>query len=70
MREALAAKSPEALFYACAAVGIDRAVYPALLAEIRLLNDGFPGDVGEQVWLRGAISTASAARSFRALIKG
>ena len=70
VREALAAKSPEALFYACAAVGIDRAVYPALLAEIRLLNDGFPGDVGEQVWLRGAISTASAARSFRALIKG
>ena len=70
VREALAAKSPEALFYACAAVGIDRAVYPALRAEIRLLNDGFPGDVGEPVWLRGAISTASAARSFRALIKG
>ncbi|HZW16674.1 MAG TPA: DUF2336 domain-containing protein [Brevundimonas sp.] len=70
VREALAAKSPEALFYACASVGIDRAVYPALLAEIRLLNNGFPGDVGEQVWLRGAISTASAGRSFRALIKG
>lgn len=70
VREALAARSPEALFYACASVGVDRAVYPALLVEIRLLNDGFPGDAGERVWLRGAISTASAVRSFRALIKG
>lgn len=70
VREALAARSPEALFYACASAGVDRAVYPALLVEIRLLNDGFPGDLGERVWLRGAISTASAARSFRALIRG
>lgn len=69
VREALAANSPEALFYACASVGVDRAVYPALLTEIRLLNDGFPGDAGERIWLRGAISTGSAARSFRALIK-
>jgi uncharacterized protein (DUF2336 family) len=67
--EALASRSPEALFYACASVGVDRAVYPALLAEIRILNDGFPGDVGDRVWLRGAISPASAARSFRALVR-
>ncbi|HYD27197.1 DUF2336 domain-containing protein [Brevundimonas sp.] len=70
IREAMAARSPEALFYACASVGVDRAVYPALLTEIRLLNDGFPGDAGERVWLRGALSTTSAARSFRALVKG
>ena len=70
VREALAARSPEALYYACAAAGVDRAVYPALLAEIRLLNEGFPGDTGAAVWTRGAISPASAARSFRALIKG
>jgi len=69
VREALAARSPEALFYACASVGVDRAVYPALLAEIRLLNDSFPGDLGDRVWLRGAISPASAARAFRALVK-
>lgn len=69
IREALAARSPEALFYACAAAGVDRAVYPALLVEIRLLNDGFPGDQGAAVWTRGAISPASAARSFRALVK-
>ena len=70
VREALAARSPEALFYACAAAGIDRAVYPALLTEIRVLNDGFPGDTGSPVWTRGAISATSAARSFRALVKG
>ena len=69
IREAMAAASPEPLFYACASVGVDRAVFPALLVEIRLLNDGSPGDAGERVWLRGTISTASAARSFRALIK-
>ena len=70
VREALEARSPETLFYACAAAGVDRAVYPALLTEIRLLNDGLPGDAGAPVWTRGAISPASAARSFRALIKG
>ncbi len=70
VRKALSARSPEALFYACAAAGVDRAVYPALLAEIRLLNDGFPGDEGATVWTRGAISPASAARTFRALVKG
>ena len=69
VREALAARSPEVLYYACAAAGVDRAVYPALLAEIRLLNDGFPGDEGAAVWKRGDISPTSAARSFRALVK-
>ncbi|MFN3930751.1 MAG: DUF2336 domain-containing protein [Brevundimonas sp.] len=69
VREAMSAASPEPLFYACASVGVDRAVFPALLVEIRLLNNGSPGDAGERVWLRGTISTASAARSFRALIK-
>lgn len=70
VREALKARSPEALFYACASAGVDRAVYPALLTEIRLLNDGLPGDAGAPVWTRGAISPASAARSFRALVQG
>lgn len=69
VRAALAARTPEALFYACAAAGVDRAVYPALLVEIRRLNDGMPGDQGEPVWTRGAISPTSAGRSFRALIK-
>lgn len=68
VRAALAGKTPEALYYACAAVGIDRAVFPALLAEIKTLNGG-PSDAGiESIWLRSALSPASADRAFRALV--
>jgi uncharacterized protein (DUF2336 family) len=68
VRAALDARSPELLYYACTAVGIDRAAFPALLAEIRHLH-GAPGeDSGAAVWLRGAVSPASARRAFRALL--
>lgn len=70
VRAALSAPTPEALYYACAAVGIDRAVFPTLVAELRKLNNALPGDRGDAVWLRGAISQSSAGRSFRALIGG
>ena len=68
IRQALGAPTPEALYYACASVGIDRAVFPTLLAELRTLNHGMPGDQGSAIWLRGALSPASAARAFRALV--
>lgn len=67
IRGALNAGSPEAIYYACSAVGIDRAVFVAMINEIRLINDGAPGTYGAQVWLRGSISATSAARAFRAL---
>jgi len=70
VRAALSAPTPEALYYACAAVGIDRAVFPTLLVELRKLNDSMPGDRGEPVWLRGALSQSSAARAFKVLIDG
>ena len=70
VRSALAASTPVALSYACAAVGIDRAVFPTLLIELRKLNDSLPGDQGEAVWLRGSLSQASAARAFKALVGG
>jgi len=70
VRSALAASTPEALYYACAAVGIDRAVFPTLLIELRKLNGSLPGDQGEAVWLRGSLSQASAARAFKALVGG
>ncbi len=70
VRTALSASTPEALYYACAAVGIDRAVFPTLLVELRKLNESLPGDQGEAVWLRGALSQGSAGRSFRVLIGG
>jgi len=68
VRAALSAPSPEALYYACATVGIDRAVYPTLLVELRKLNGSLPGEQGEAVWLRGALSQVSAARAFKVLI--
>lgn len=67
VRMAMSASTPEALYYGCAAVGIDRAVFPTLLVELRKLNDSLPGDAGDPVWLRGALSQGSAARAFRAL---
>lgn len=68
IRQALAAPTPEGLYYACAAVGIDRAAFPALLADLRKLNHGLPGDTGAAIWMRGTISQTSAARAFRTLI--
>ena len=68
VRKALTAPTPEALYYGCAAVGIDRAVFPTLLVELRKLNDSLPGDRGDAIWLRGALSQGSAARAFRALM--
>jgi len=67
IRKALIASSPEALYYACVAVGIDRAVFPTLLIELRKLNQSLPGERGNAVWLRGSLSQTSAARAFRAL---
>ena len=68
VRTALSAPTPEALYYACVAVGIDRAVFPTLLVELRKLNESLPGDRGKPVWLRGALSQSSAARAFKVLI--
>lgn len=68
-RIALSAPTPAALYYACAAVGIDRAVFPTLLVELRKLNGSLPGEQGKAIWLRGALSQGSAARAFRALIE-
>ena len=68
VREAMSAQTPEALYYACAAVGIDRAVFPALLTELRLLNHGLPGDGGERVWRKGGILPSTAGRAFKSLM--
>ncbi len=67
---AMSHETAEPLYYACAAVGIDRAVFPALLHELRQMNGGRPGDSGGDVWNRGVLSPASALRAFRALITG
>ncbi|MFN4296924.1 MAG: DUF2336 domain-containing protein [Brevundimonas sp.] len=65
VREAVRADTPEPLRLACAAVGIDRAVFPALLDETRKLSGGFPaGDLRKARFLER--SGESAARAFRA----
>lgn len=68
IHKALVSGTPEALYYICAAVGIDRAVFPALLTEVRLLNERRPGDGGERVWRQEAIEPAAAIRAFRTLM--
>jgi hypothetical protein len=50
---------PELLALACAAVGIDRSVFPSILEMVRQCNDGLPGG-GEA----GARRAASAFGPF------
>ncbi|CAL1691290.1 hypothetical protein MMB232_01426 [Brevundimonas subvibrioides] len=68
VRAAIVRPSPDALFLLCAAVGIDRAVFPAVLEEIRSMSDGWPG--GGDVGYHGRMSLppSAAAREFRALM--
>lgn len=68
IRAAIVRPSPDALFLACAAVGIDRAVFPAVLEEIRKLNDGWPGDGDEGYAGRMTLPPSAAMREFRALM--
>lgn len=68
VRAAITRPNSEALFYACAAVGIDKAVFPAIVDEIRKLSDGWPGDIGKPTWMTASPSPNSAARTFRSLM--
>ena len=65
VREAVRADTPESLRLACAAVGIDRAVFPAMLEEIRKLSGGLPGgEIRKARFMEP--SGEKAARAFRA----
>ncbi|CAN5190599.1 DUF2336 domain-containing protein [soil metagenome] len=68
VRAAVARPTPDALFLACNAVGIDRAVFPAILDEIRKLTKGLPGDAKGADWAAMTLSPAGAAREFRGVI--
>jgi len=67
VRTAIMRPSPDALYLACAAVGIDRAVFPAILDEIRKLTDGWPGQAAND-WGAATLSAGNSAREFRNLI--
>src|ERR1700749_4743579 len=43
VRRAVDSERPELLGLACAAVGIDRSVFPSILEMVRGLNEGRPG---------------------------
>lgn len=66
VRTAVGHSTPDALFLACGAVGIDRAVFPAVLDEIRKLTNGMPGEGSN--WSSMSFAPADAAREFRALV--
>jgi uncharacterized protein (DUF2336 family) len=53
VHKALNSEKPELLALACAAVGIDRSVFPDILQAVRQLNDGRPGG-GDQGLRRAA----------------
>jgi uncharacterized protein (DUF2336 family) len=70
IRKAMDADSSEALCHACTVVEIDRAVFPLILADVRILNGGLPGQAAKPVFQADPMSPGAAARAFRALIPG
>ena len=70
VRSGIMRPSPDALCLACNAVGIDRAVFPAVLDEVRKLTDGWPGQSEGVNWAQMTLSPQAAAQEFRALIGG
>lgn len=66
VRRALHAETAEPLYLACIAVGVDKAVFPALLVEVRKLADGHPADGG---WTAATLNVSAASRAFRQMIE-
>jgi uncharacterized protein (DUF2336 family) len=69
VRRAIDSDQPELLGLGCAAVGIDRSVFPTVLELVRRLNGGRPGGgaggARRAIGAFGAFSPAVAAASFR-----
>jgi uncharacterized protein (DUF2336 family) len=73
IRRACSAPDAEPLALACAAVGIDRSVFPSLLLMVRELNHGKPGgdgDAGKRASAAFAREPAGAAQAFRRRVGG
>ncbi len=65
VRRALRDASAHKLALACASVGIDRAVFPALVQEIRRLNADLPGHEPFDLSASFALGSEASARAFR-----
>ena len=72
VRAALDAASPEPLALACAAVGIDRVVFPSLLSLVRELNGGRPygADASRAILQAFGAGGGTAADQFRRSVGG
>ena len=66
IRAAVRAPTAEALYLACVAVGVDRAVFASLLTEVRKLAGGLPT---EARWSASAMHPQAAARAFRQMME-
>lgn len=66
VRAAVRAPTAQALYLACIAVGVDRAVFASLLTEVRKLTGGLPT---EARWSAGAMHPQAAARAFRQMMQ-
>lgn len=66
VRAAIHSPTAEPLYLACVAVGVDKAVFPSLLVEMRKLTAGLPADGG---WSATPMNSASAARAFQQMME-
>ncbi|MGE7199539.1 DUF2336 domain-containing protein [Brevundimonas naejangsanensis] len=68
VRRALRADTTRPLLLACSAAGLDRAAFPAVLSEVRRMNNGFPHDPDGGDWRLAHRSAAQAASEFQLLM--
>lgn len=68
VRQAIRRPAPDALYLACASIGIDRAVFPTVLKELRALTVGLPGDGAAELMIR-TMTPVEAGYAFRLLME-
>lgn len=68
VRQAIQRPSPDALYLACASIGIDRAVFPTVLKELRDLTGGLPGQDVTELMTR-TLTPVEAGYAFRLLME-
>lgn len=69
IRRAVRRPSADALFLACAGVGVDRAVFPTVLKELRALTGGLPGPETPPDLSGRTLSVVEAGYGFRVLME-
>lgn len=65
VQAAVLADTPQPLYLACVAVGIDRSVFVSLLDDLRKLTGGWPSEVVNGPWTPLALTPDESMRLFR-----